>query len=83
MGNPLSNCGGDVLLAENYQELVIERVKRAWRLCPSLRLGQFISNALFNTDMTTVDVFYVDDVKMVEACEAYAMEHAARVVESV
>lgn len=49
-----------------------ERLLKAWAEVPELRLGQLIANALaLRVDRPGGDLFYVDDVPLVEAIEKF------------
>lgn len=48
---------------------IVERVLRAWEQAPTLRLGQFIDNALTTT--AGADTFNVEDDAFASRCEFY------------
>lgn len=79
MGNPLSDAGGDVLCAARDQRAISNRILAAWQRCPSLRLGQFIANAITAAGFKPApDPFYIEDLALAEACDAFAEKHRTR-----
>lgn len=49
----------------NRIEGVLKRIGASWSLCPDLRLGQLLTNAVLDK----VDIFYVEDEDIVTMVE--------------
>ena len=56
---------------EALKRNVMERLLNAWQRVPELRLGQLIVNATLKRTVTTNDIFYTEDLLLVEQVEAF------------
>lgn len=54
---------------------VIERIYAAWCACPTLRLGQLLTDATTNRATWHNSVFGIEDEHLAVCVEAFAKEH--------
>lgn len=61
--------------SDSEKTAVIIRLLDAWKEAPMLRLGQFISNALYGEpEEQPPALFFIEDTALAEACEAFVKE---------
>lgn len=56
-------------ITTEQKEEVMRRLLLAWKKHPKQRLGQLLWNA--NSTTNQVDLFYVEDYELIQACEEF------------